>query len=45
MIGGSADLTHSNPTQVKAVDSDFTPSRAGAMSATACAEGSAWRRR
>lgn len=29
MIGGSADLTHSNLTRVKAVDSDFTPAKAG----------------
>ncbi len=29
MIGGSADLTHSNLTRVKAVDSDFTPTTAG----------------
>jgi transketolase len=29
MIGGSADLTHSNLTRVKAVDSDFTPTEAG----------------
>jgi transketolase len=29
MIGGSADLTHSKLTRVKAVDSDFTPTEAG----------------
>ncbi|RWG56490.1 MAG: transketolase [Mesorhizobium sp.] len=29
MIGGSADLTHSNLTRVAAVDSDFTPTGSG----------------
>ncbi|HBQ32307.1 MAG TPA: transketolase, partial [Ochrobactrum anthropi] len=29
MIGGSADLTHSNLTRVPAVDSDFTPEKSG----------------
>ncbi|KSV81871.1 transketolase [Sinorhizobium sp. Sb3] len=29
MIGGSADLTHSNLTRVSAVDSDFTPTKSG----------------
>ena len=29
MIGGSADLTHSSLTRVKAVDSDFTATTAG----------------
>lgn len=29
MMGGSADLTHSNLTRVPAVDSDFTPTKTG----------------